>query len=221
MTTIDQLTDNLRQTVKTGNLTRQSLPLCPDVSLYLISEDYPKDQLPHKEMLAIMEQPAYWSFCWASGQVLAAYMLSQTELCRGKNVLDLGAGSGVVGIAAAKAGAANVIACDIDPFALDASCTNASLNGVTIDLLNNLARLPERVDLLIAADALYDRDNLPWLTGLHHYADEILIADSRIRDKTLFSDYQHVAEQQATTIPDLDELKEFGDVSIYYSTNHP
>ena len=102
MTTIDQLTDNLRQTVKTGNLTRQSLPLCPDVSLYLISEDYPKDQLPHKEMLAIMEQPAYWSFCWASGQVLAAYMLSQTELCRGKSVLDLGAGSGVVVIAAAK-----------------------------------------------------------------------------------------------------------------------
>ena len=103
---MDQLTENLRQTVKTGNLTRQSLPLCPDVSLYLISEDYPKGQLPHEEMLAIMEQPAYWSFCWASGQVLAAYMLSQPELCGGKSVLDLGAGSGVVGIAAAKAGAA-------------------------------------------------------------------------------------------------------------------
>ena len=221
MTTITQLTQNLRQTIKTGNLTKQSLPLCPEIELYLISNDYPKGQLGQEEMLAIMENPAYWSFCWASGQVLAAYLLSQPDLCRGKCVLDLGAGSGVVSIAAAKAGATNVIACDIDPFALDASWVNAALNGTEVTLLEQLEKLSSKVDLLIAADVLYDRENLYNLEELNRYADKILIADSRIRNKTVFHDYRHIADRKATTIPDLDELKEFGDVSIYYRANHP
>ncbi len=216
-----QLTQNLRQTIKKGKLNKQSLPLCPEVALYLISNDYPKGQLEQEEMLAVMEKPAYWSFCWASGQVLAAYLLSHPDLCRNKFVLDLGAGSGVVGIAAAKAGATSVIACDIDPFALDASSVNAALNSVDISLLQNLEKLPSKVDLLIAADVLYDRDNLSGLDKLNRYADEILIADSRIRDKTVFQDYRHIAERRATTIPDLDESKEFGEVSIYYRANHP
>ncbi|HCC44220.1 MAG TPA: methyltransferase type 12, partial [Gammaproteobacteria bacterium] len=59
------------------------------------------------------------------------------------------------------------------------------------------------------------------LSELHLYADEILIADSGVRDRELFSAYQHIAEEQATTIPDLDELEEFGNVSIYYQANHP
>ena len=136
-------------------------------------------------------------------------------------MLDLGTGSGVVGIAAAKAGAGKVMVCDIDPFALDASSANALLNNVAIDLLDDLERLTERVDLLIAADVLYDCDNLPWLTDLQHYADEILIADSRIRDKRLFSDYLHIAQRRATTVPDLDEYREMSHVNIYYWANHP
>ena len=221
MADLSQLTENLRQTVRTGELTRQVLPLCPDISLYLISEDYPKGELPQEEMLAIMEQPAYWTFCWASGQVLAAYLLERPELCRGKSIIDLGAGSGVVAIAAAIAGAESVIACDIDQFALEACRANAALNNVDLLTLDDLAKQTQKVDMLIAADVLYDRDNLPWLASLQEYADEILIADSRIRDKSLFDDYEHIAEHQATTLPDLDELKKFGDVSIYYRRNHP
>ena len=219
MTTKTQLNQNLRETIKTGNLTKQSLPLCPELALYLISEDYPKGPLTQEEMLKIMEKPAYWSFCWASGQVLAAHLLAQPDLCRTKTVLDLGAGSGIAGIAAAKAGATRVIACDIDPFALEASFVNAALNNVTIDLLEDLEKLQSKVDLLITADVLYDRDNLSRIEGLKHYADEILIADSRIRDRSLFHNYRHISEHKATTIPDLDELKEFGNVSIYYRAN--
>ena len=221
MANLEQLTDNLRRTISTGTLAEQTLPMCPNISLYLISEDYPKGRLAEEEMQAIMEQPAYWSFCWASGQVLATYLLSTPVLCRNKRVLDLGAGSGVVGIAAAKAGAASVTACDTDPLALEACSVNAHLNGVSLDLLADLNSLEDPVDLLIAADVLYDRENLGWLQELHHYADEILIADSRIRDRAVFHEYQHIDEQRSTTIPDLDELEEFGKVNIYYRTNHP
>ncbi|MBT4161116.1 MAG: methyltransferase [Gammaproteobacteria bacterium] len=213
---LETLNNNLQQTVKSGSLQTTALPNREDISLYLISKDYPRGRLPQEEMLAILEKPAYWAFCWASGLVLADSLKRSPNLCAGKSVLDLGAGSGVVAIAAAKAGAARVIACDIDQHALDACRANAELNHVSLEILDDLAKLDQKVDLLIAADVLYDRENLPWLDTLVDYADEILIADSRIRDKSLFDRYDLIDEQQATTVPDLDELKEFGEVSIYY-----
>ena len=212
----EQLTHNLNQTIKAATLKLTPLPLCPDISLYLISEDYPKGRLPDEEMLVILNQPAYWAFCWASGQVLARYLLEHPALCQGKTVLDLGAGSGVVAIAAAKAGAASVIACDLDPQALDASRINGKANQADIGLLDNLEKHAGKVDLLIAADVLYDRENIPWLERLGGYANEVLIADSRIRDRSVFRDYELIGETSATTIPDLDEQQEFGQVSIYY-----
>ncbi len=210
-----QLTDNLRETVSSANICLTTLPQCPQISLYLISEDFPRGRLPDEEMLAIMEKPAYWAFCWASGQVLASYLLSHPEICRNRSVLDLGAGSGVVAIAAAMAGAAQVIACDLDQHALDASRINAQANGVNLETLDNLEHLSEKVDLLIAADVLYDRENLEWLDRLQEFSRETLIADSRIRDPEVFLGYEQVAEISSSTIPDLDELKEFGEVSIY------
>jgi hypothetical protein len=63
---------------------------------------------------------------------------------------------------------------------------------------------------------LYDRENIPWLERLGGYADEALIADSRIRDKRVFEGFEKIGDNSATTIPNLDELKEFGDVAIYY-----
>jgi predicted nicotinamide N-methyase len=210
-----RLTNNLKQTIKTGEIKLTPLPLCPTISLHLISENFPKDKLPQEEILAIMDKPAYWAFCWASGQVLAKHLLDHPDICRHKSVLDLGSGSGVVAIAASLSRANRVIACDIDTHALDASVDNAEANGARIETLDNLELLTEKVDLLIAADVLYDRDNLAWLDRLQDYAHEVLIADSRIRDRSVFSAFELVSEVKATTIPDLDELKEFGDVSIY------
>lgn len=196
------------------------LPGCSGITLRLISEDYPRGPMPHEEMLAILERPAYWAFCWASGLVLADFLTQRPEICSDRSVLDLGAGSGVVAVAAAKTGASRVIACDIDIHALDACEVNADLNQVEVELIDDLEKLEGKVDLLIAADVLYDRDNLHWLESLTQYADEILIADSRIRDRSLFSGYSLLDEVKATTIPDLDELKEFGDVSIYHRHFH-
>jgi predicted nicotinamide N-methyase len=212
----DLLTKNLNETITTGSLALTPLPLCPEISLYLISADYPRGRLPDEEMHAIMNRPAYWAFCWASGQVLAAHLIKHPEICRNKTVMDLGAGSGVVAIAAALSGAASVIACDLDKHALDACVVNAKANHVELGTLEDLERCVDKVDLLIAADVLYDRENIPWLERLGNYANEVLIADSRIRDESVFKGFEKIGDISATTIPDLDELKEFGDVTIYY-----
>ena len=130
--------------------------------------------------------------------------------------MDLGAGSGVVAIAAALSGAASVIACDLDEHALDACVVNGKANQVELGTLEDLEQCVDKVDLLIAADVLYDRENIPWLERLGNYANEVLIADSRIRDESVFKGFEKIGDISATTIPDLDELKEFGDVTIYY-----
>lgn len=210
------LTKNLNETITAGSLALTPLPLCPEISLYLISADYPKGRLPDEEMHAIIDRPAYWAFCWASGQVLAAHIIANTETCKDKTVLDLGAGSGVVAIAAAISGATSVIACDLDKHALNACIVNSKANHVELDTLENLELCVNKVDLLIAADVLYDQENISWLQQLGSYADEVLIADSRIRDENVFREFEKIGDINATTIPDLDELKEFGDVSIYY-----
>lgn len=212
----DQLTKNLHQTISQGSLAVTPLPLSPNISLYLISADYPKGRLPDEEMHAIIDKPAYWAFCWASGQVLAAHLVAHPEICRNKTVLDLGAGSGVVAIAAALSGATSVIACDLDKHALEACIANGKANQVELDTLESLELCVDKVDLLIAADVLYDRENIPWLEQLGSYADEILIADSRIRDESVFEEFEKIGNVSATTVPDLGELKEFGDVAIYY-----
>lgn len=209
------LQSNIQRTISAARIELTSLPLYPELQLYLIAADYPKGPLEYDEMTRILNDPAYWAFCWASGQVLAAYLRDHPERCKDKTVLDLGAGSGVVAIAAAKAGAKRVIACDLDPNALDACRINGELNDVKLELLPDLNDLNVPVDLVIAADVLYDRENLEWLDLLPTIAPEILIADSRVRDRSVFSAYDFIDEVTATTIPDLDEMKEYGIVTIY------
>ena len=130
--------------------------------------------------------------------------------------MDFGAGSGAVGIAAALAGAAKVICCDIDPAALHACEVNAELNQVDIELLEDINDLDQtnKPDWLIAADVLYDRDNYPWLERLPKLATDLLIADSRVKQDVLVG-YEIIEKVVATTIPDLDEFKECNTVRIY------
>lgn len=208
------LAANLERTVRSGRLVETPLPLCPEISLHLISSDYPRGRLDYDEMIAIINAPAYWAFCWASGQVLARHILMNRHHYTGKTVLDFGAGSGVVAIAAAMAGAARVIACDNDADALAACIANARLNNVTLDTLDDIETLSERPDCIIAADVLYDRDNLQWLDQLPRLADKIIVADSRVKDVEIHG-YRLVDTREATTIPDLDELEEFNQVKIY------
>ena len=165
-------------------------------------------------MLAILDSPAYWAFCWASGQVLAAYILAHPYEFKGKSVLDLGCGSGVVGIAASMAGATHVIACDNDPMAIDAAKANAELNNITMSYLTDLACLHSNMDIVMAADVLYDRENLTLLDTLPMIGEDAVVADSRIKDMELRG-YHLIDTNETTTIPDLDEYQEFTQVTIY------
>lgn len=211
------LTTRLRRTVRSGRLEETSLPLCPEISLHLISSDYPRGRLDYDEMIAIINSPAYWAFCWASGQVLARHILMNRNDYTGKTVLDFGAGSGVVAIAAAMAGAKKVIACDNDPDALAACIANARLNDVNLEILDDIDTLSESPDKIIAADVLYDRENLIWLERLPVITDNVLVADSRVKDVEIHG-YTLLETATATTLPDLDELEEFNQVRIYTRT---
>ncbi len=193
-----------------------ALPLTPEISLFLINGDFPQHQLTQEEILAVMRCPAYWAFCWASGQVLAQFIIEQPEWVRGKRVLDFGCGSGVVAIAAAKAGAKTVYACDIDADAILATTANADYNQVELELVADFHQVTEDIDLIIVADVLYDRENLPWLGLFLDRADEVLVADSRVRNFS-YPPYQLIDRRQGTTVPDLDEFDEFRDVRIYYA----
>jgi predicted nicotinamide N-methyase len=216
------LQSNIKKTIAAANIVASPLPCTEDsehpLFLYLLSEDYPKGRLDHDEMMAIINEPAYWAFCWASGQVLARHILAHSQSFAGKSVLDFGAGSGVVAIAAKLAGAQRVIACDIDPHSLDACAENAKLNNVNIELLADIYGLSGHVDMIIAADVLYDRDNFPWIDELKGFAKEIIIADSRVKSD-LLNGYEIIDRITASTVPDLDEFKEFNDVRIYRSLN--
>jgi len=187
-----------------------------DLRLWLIDAANMDRAFSPEETRRILEEPPYWSFCWASGLVLARWLAERPEWVRGKRVLDFGAGSGVAAIAAAKAGAVEVVACDLDPLALAACQANAALNEVELRYSQDFFGEEDRFDLIIVADVLYDRANLPLLDHFLSRGREALVADSRVRD---FAHplYRRLDVLDACTWPDLAEPAEFRHVSLYHA----
>jgi predicted nicotinamide N-methyase len=196
-------------------ISAQPLPQCPAIQLYLIDPSTMQREFCLDEIRNIWKNTAYWAFCWASGQVLAKYILDNPGIVRGKKVLDFGTGSGVVAIAAMMAGAKKVIACDIDQAALASCQANAKLNNVQFELSDNLFDIQAKdIDLLIAADVLYDSENLSFLDTFFDFAPVVLLADSRIK-KFQHPHYEALGKIESFTVPDLDELDEFRWVNLY------
>ncbi len=187
-----------------------------DLRLWLIDAANMDRAFSPEETRRILEEPPYWCFCWASGLVLARWLAERPDWVRGKRVLDFGAGSGVAAIAAAKAGAAEVVACDLDPLALAACRANAALNDVELRYSQDFFGEADRYDLVIVADVLYDRTNLPLLDHFLSRGREALVADSRVRD---FAHplYRRLGLLDACTWPDLAEPAEFRQVSLYHA----
>src|SRR6266851_2500710 len=105
-------------------------PLVPEIRLHLATEMTPIWQATEDTLARGAVPPPYWAFAWAGGQGLARYLFDHPESVAGREVLDIGSGSGIVAIAAAMAGARSVTAAEIDPFAAAAIALNEALNGV-------------------------------------------------------------------------------------------
>lgn len=199
--------------VPRAELACEPLPRVPEIRLWLFRDLHPDEPLDDATVNTLMEAPPYWSLCWASGQVLARWLLDHPESVHGRVVLDFGAGSGVVAVAAARAGAARVFACDEDAWSRKACELNAAENGVTVEALASLDEAPVAPDLIVAADILYDRENLPLLDELAARS-AVLLADSRIPD--LDPDgYTRFARAEATTWPDPGEDTQFNHVRLF------
>ena len=199
-----------------ARLVVSELPECP-LKLWLIDADNMDRAFSPEETRRILEEPPYWSFCWASGLAMARYLAERPEWVAGKRVLDFGAGSGIAGIAAAKAGALEVVACDLDPLALAASRANAGLNGVTLNYSSDFFAEDDRFDLILVADVLYDRANLPLLDQFLSRGRQALVADSRVRDFR-HPLYRQLDTLHALTLPDLAKPHEFRQVSLYHAS---
>ena len=173
-----------------ANTTVSAPPHVPEIRLHLADEAHDLWHRTEEELQALGLPPPFWAFAWAGGQGLARYVLDNTETVRGKSVADFAAGSGLVAIAAMKAGAASALAIDIDPFCETAIGLNCELNGVAIassarDLLamsseQGSAELAT-FDCILAGDVFYDRQMAeslwPLLQATAKTGTEILVGD--------------------------------------------
>jgi predicted nicotinamide N-methyase len=157
-------------------------PLAPELQLQLADEATDLWQKTEDELGQIGLPPPFWAFAWAGGQGLARYILDHRALVAGRRVLDFASGSGLVAIAAAKAGAAMVEASEIDEFALAAIALNAARNDVSIKLrAGDLIGLDEDWDVVLAGDVSYQQDMAEavtsWLGALARRGAQVLIGD--------------------------------------------
>jgi len=159
------------------------VPLVPEFRLHLADEAVPMWQKTEEELGEIGLPPPFWAFAWAGGQALARYVLDHPGTVRGRQVLDLASGSGLVAIAAAKAGAASVLAADIDAFAVAAIGLNAAANAVAVTATGAdlLAAPPKAFDTVLVGDLFYERELatrlLAWLEAARAQGALVLIGD--------------------------------------------
>lgn len=134
-------------------------PLVPEIVLRLAEESMPIWQKTEDDLGQMNVPPPYWAFAWAGGQALARYLLDHRDICRGRRVVDLGAGSGLTAIAACLNGAAHVLAADIDAIALAACRVNAAANAVEFETTHrDLLALPlPDVSVLLVGDLFYEK----------------------------------------------------------------
>ena len=158
-------------------------PLVPEIRLHLATEVTPIWQATEDSLAQGAVPPPFWAFAWAGGQALARYLLDRPETVAGRAVLDFGAGSGLVAIAAAKAGGVRVAAADIDPFAAAAIAANAALNGVELAIVSAdlLDAEPGAWPVVTAGDVCYERpmteNAMAWLRRLAGSGSLVLLGD--------------------------------------------
>ena len=158
-------------------------PYVPEVRLHLAEDSLEVWEATQVAVDRGEVPPPFWAFVWAGGQALARHLLDRPEVARGRRVVDIATGSGLVAVAAAQAGAAEVSACDVDELAVAAARLNARLNGVTVDVQRADARDVDVAagTLVTVGDVFYDEKiaavMLAALTRLAGAGAEVLVGD--------------------------------------------
>ncbi len=165
-----------------ANTTARSVPHVPEIVLHVAHEAIELWQRTEAELEEIGLPPPFWAFAWAGGQGLARYVLDHPECVAGKRVLDFASGSGLVGIAAAKAGAARVEGTEIDAFAVAAMDLNAGINRVSlVPVLEDVIGQDRGWDVILAGDVCYEQGMasrvIEWLSRLQARGAVVLIGD--------------------------------------------
>jgi predicted nicotinamide N-methyase len=158
------------------------VPHVPEIRLHLAHEAIDLWQKTEDELAEMGLPPPFWAFAWAGGQALARYILDHPETVRGQRVLDFASGSGLVGIAAARAGAGHVLAVDIDDHAVCAIALNAKANGVAVEPIGrDLIGEAGEWDIILAGDILYEQGLaervIAWLEAEQARGVTVLIGD--------------------------------------------
>lgn len=165
-----------------ANTVLQSPPHVPEIRLHLADEAHELWQKTEEELEEIGLPPPFWAFAWAGGQGLARYLLDHPNTVAGKRVIDFATGSGLVAIAASQAGAADVLAADIDPWASEAVGLNAAANGAAVRFTDrDLLGTDLNADVLCAGDVFYDKAFaqalVPWFRQLTTHGVAVLVGD--------------------------------------------
>lgn len=154
----------------------------PELKLYLADDAVALWQMTEEQLGELGLPPPFWAFAWAGGQALARYVLDQPDVVRGKRVLDVASGSGLVAIAAMRGGAATALAVDIDAFASHAAALNSALNNVRVETSDaDPVGGSTDADVILVGDLFYDRDLAPrvlaWLIEQQCAGKTVLIGD--------------------------------------------
>jgi predicted nicotinamide N-methyase len=195
-----------------ANTRLQAPPHTPELRLRLADEVTPIWRLTEEELGELGLPPPFWAFAWAGGQALARYLLDHPTEVAGKRVIDFATGSGLVAIAAMQAGAARVLAADIDPFCAAAVALNAEVNAVTVAFTdaNLLDAAPPAADLILAADICYEQPLagrvMAWLAEARAAGMRVLIGDPG-RSYFPKSGLVHLAEYRVPTTRELEDAE--------------
>jgi predicted nicotinamide N-methyase len=194
-----------------ANTRLRPVPHAPEISLHVADEATPLWMKTEEQLGEMGLPPPFWAFAWAGGQALARYILDNPMTVTGKRVLDFASGSGLVAIAAAKAGAAALEASDLDAFALEAIALNASANGCgpIVATTSDLVGRDDGWDVILAGDICYERTTaervVAWLESRAANGASVLIGDPG----RTYLPRAKLAELATYQVPTTRELEDF------------
>ena len=200
------------------------VPHAPEISLHIADVATELWSKTEDELGEIGLPPPFWAFAWAGGQALARYLLDHPERVRGRCDQEIAPGSGLVGIAAAKAGATQVTAVDIDAFAISAMGLNAQANQVNLTArMGDIVGQDEGWDVVLAGDVSYERDMAArvtdWLERLARRGALVLIGDPG-RSYLARERLESIAEYQVPVTRDLEDA-EVKTTCVWRFRGHP